>query len=93
MKFPAIVFLSLSAAALSAGACLAQQTAPQPADKLAPPAAVPAPAAPAPAHHTRSLKKAPLLDAPAPAPASKPESGAPDVVVGGLPGAKAEREP
>ncbi len=43
--------------------------------------------APAPAHHTRSLQKAaPSGAAPAPAAASKPNSGTPDVVVGGLPG-------
>ncbi len=88
MKFAAFVLLALSVAVLRPGDSFAQQAPQQqPAQRLAPAPTVPAPpaavAAP-PAHHTRSLQKA----APAPEAASKPESGNPDVVVGGLPGAK-----
>ena len=86
MKFPAFVFLALSAAFLGSGVSQAQQ---QPVEKAPPAKSVPAPApSPAPAHHSRSLQKAPAFEAPAPAAASKPDSGNPDVVVGGLPGAK-----
>ena len=87
MKFTAFVFLALSIVVLKAGSCLAQQ----PIEQQAPATAVPAPAPPAtrgmapPPHHTRSLQRAPAA-ASAPAPASKPDSGTPDVVVGGLPG-------
>jgi hypothetical protein len=84
MKFPAFVFLALSVAFLGSGVSQAQQ---QPVEKAPPAKAVPAPS-PAPAHHSRSLQKAPAFEAPAPAAASKPDSGNPDVVVGGLPGAK-----
>jgi hypothetical protein len=86
MKSPAFVFLALSAAFLGTSVCQAQQHT---VEKAPPAVAVPAPASqPAPAHHSRSLQKAPVFEAPAPAPASKPDSGNPDVVVGGLPGAK-----
>ena len=100
MKFPAFVLLALSAAFLGAGVCQAQQ-APQPPIAKAPPTtAAPAPVSPplpAPAHHSRSLQRAPAFEAPAPAGASKPDSGNPDVVIGGLPGEKSttavERQP
>lgn len=82
MKFPAFVFL---VSFLGTGVCQAQQAPQQPAEKAPPAKAVPAPP---PAHHSRSLQKAPAYEAPAPAGASKPDSGNPDVVVGGLPGAK-----
>ena len=86
MKFTAFVFLALSA---FLGVCQAQQAPKQAVEKAPPATVVPAPASPpAPAHHSRSLQKAPAFEVPAPAAGSKPESGNPDVVVGGLPGAK-----
>ena len=91
MKFPAFVFLTLSATCLVTGVSQAQQAPQRPVEKYPPATAVPAPVSPhppAPAHHSRSLQKAPAFEAPAPAAASKPDSGNPDVVVGGLPGEK-----
>jgi len=98
MKFAAFVLLALSVAFLRPGACLSQQAVQHPVEQGAPVAAVPIPASPpspavavptAPAHHSRSLQKAaPYGAAPAPAAASKPDSGTPDVVIGGLPGAQ-----
>ena len=97
MKFPAFVFLALSAF-LGTGVCQAQQAPQQPVEKAPPATVVPAPAPlPAPAHHSRSLQRVPAFEAPAPAAGSKSDSGNPDVVVGGLPGAKSttagERQP
>jgi hypothetical protein len=91
VKVPAFFFLGLSAAFLGTGVCQAQQASQQPVEKAPPATALPAPKSsppPAPAHRSRSLQKAPAFEAQAPAPASKPDSGNPDVVVGGLPGAK-----
>ena len=101
MKFSAYVLLALSVAFLETSAGLAQQAASPSVEQAAPVAAVPPPASPAPpvvaapaeapsfapvpGGHTRSLKKV----APAPAAASKPDPGTPDVVVGGLPGNEA----
>ncbi len=95
MKFPALVLLALSA---FFGVCQAQQASKPPIGKTPSTTAAPAPASPPPpAHHSRSLQRAPAFEAPAPAGASKPDSGNPDVVIGGLPGAKsttaAERQP
>jgi hypothetical protein len=96
MKFPAFVLLALSAAFF--GVCQAQQASQPPVGNAPPTTTAPAsPPPPAPAHHSRSLQKAPAFEAPAPAGASKPDSGNPDVVIGGLPGAKSttavERQP
>jgi len=97
MKFAAFVLLALSVAFLRPSACGAQQTAQSTVQKASPVTASPPPpviavppaTAPAPAHHSRSLQKAaPFGAAPAPAAESKPDSGNPDVVVGGLPGAQ-----
>jgi hypothetical protein len=101
MRFAAIIFFAVFAACFRSGACLAQQAVQQPVEKAAPLSQSPVPVrpappvmaappsmnagAPVPAHHSRSLQKA----APAPAAASKPDSGTPDVVVGGLPGEQA----
>ena len=96
MKFTAFVLLALSVAFLRPGSGFAQQAPQQPVQQLAPAPTVPVPAPPAmvvpPAHHSRSLQKAAPNGAPAPAAASKPESGNPDVVVGGLPGAKSDAD-
>ncbi len=94
MKFAAVVLLAASVAFLETSACSAQQAVTPPVEQTAP-VAIPAPAPPAPVAaeraapapaHTRSLKT-PSFSAPVPAGASKPDSGTPDVVVGGLPGA------
>ncbi len=94
MKFAAFVLLAASAAFLETSACSAEQAATPPVERAAPNAVVPPPApvaaekaAPAPAR-TRSLQKAPVMSEPVAAGASKPDSGTPDVVVGGLPGAQ-----
>ena len=109
MRFAAVIVFAVFVACFRSGDCLAQQGVQQPVEKAAPssqtPVARPAPPAMvsppsddtggrAPAHHSRSLQKA---APPAPAAASKPNSGTPDVVVGGLPGnqsgAAAEKQP
>ena len=94
MKFAVFVLLALSVAFLRPSACGAQQTAQPPVQQAVPPvtASPPSPAIAvptAPAHHSRSLQKAaPYGVAPAPAAESRPNSGNPDVVIGGLPGAQ-----
>jgi hypothetical protein len=85
MKFTAFVFLALSVAFLGSGVCEAQQASQQPVEKAPAPAKAAPP--PAPAHRSRSFERAPAYEA-APAGAPKSDSGNPDVVVGGLPGAK-----
>ncbi len=68
-----------------------------PAMPVQPPVAIPYKEAPAPAAGAfRSIHKAAPMNDPVSAPAGKPDSSSPDVVIGGLPGAKSvtsEKQP